>query len=91
MEKIKEYHEKAVITIKVTGVKKAAPERPQTALVKSAASRGGTTEAKPVARPTLAVQRNQLVRKHLQHRREVDSRNRAVQKVFCQLKENSPL
>ncbi|XP_070492118.1 protein mini spindles isoform X2 [Chironomus tepperi] len=54
MEKIKEYYEKAVITVKIVGAKK---ERPQTAPPKAvvAPQKGGSTEAKPVSRPNTAV------------------------------------
>lgn len=52
MEKIKEYFEKAVITVKIPGVKK---ERPQTAPSRSAAPKGGSNEPKPVTRPTTAA------------------------------------
>lgn len=48
MEKIKEYCEKAVITVKIPGVKKES--RPQSAPTKSA-PRAGTSEPKPVTRP----------------------------------------
>lgn len=48
MEKIKEYCDKAVITVKVPGVKKEA--RPATAPPK-VAPKAGTAEARPVARP----------------------------------------
>lgn len=60
MEKIKEYHEKAVITVKIIGVKK--PERPQTAPAKTA-PRGGTTEPTPVARPNTAAQKKTVAKK----------------------------
>lgn len=53
MEKVKEYFEKAVITVKVPGVKKEA--RPQSAPAKPAPQKGGSTEAKPVSRPASAV------------------------------------
>ncbi|KAL7034397.1 hypothetical protein ACKWTF_007947 [Chironomus riparius] len=52
MEKIKEYYEKAVITVKIVGAKK---ERPQTAPVKTVPQKGGSSEPKPVARPNTAV------------------------------------
>lgn len=52
MEKIKEYFEKAVITVKVPGVKKEA--RPQSAPAK-AAPKAGSSDPKPVARPATAV------------------------------------
>lgn len=52
MEKIKEYFEKAVITVKIPGVKKEP--RCQSAPVKAPA-KGGSTEPKPVARPATAV------------------------------------
>jgi cytoskeleton-associated protein 5 len=58
MPKIKECCEKAVITVKVPGVKK---ERPQTAPPKTTVSaaaapakKGGSTDPKPVARPATA-------------------------------------
>jgi cytoskeleton-associated protein 5 len=61
MEKIKEYYEKAVITVKIVGAKK---ERPQTAPVKAApSSRGGTTEPTPVTRPNTAAQKKPVVKK----------------------------
>lgn len=50
MEKIKENFEKAVITVKVPGVKKEA--RPQSAPVKA---KGGSVDPKPVARPASSV------------------------------------
>jgi cytoskeleton-associated protein 5 len=53
MEKIKEYHEKAVITVKIVGAKKE-PARPQTAPAK-AAPKGGSSEPKPVTRPATAA------------------------------------
>ncbi|KAG5681403.1 hypothetical protein PVAND_010841 [Polypedilum vanderplanki] len=59
MEKIKEYYEKAVITVKIIGVKKPV-ERPQTAPVKP---RGGTTEPTPVARPNTAAQKKPPAKK----------------------------
>lgn len=52
MEKIKEYFEKAVITVKVPGVKKES--RPQSAPVKTA-TKGGSTEPKPVVRPASGI------------------------------------
>lgn len=52
LEKIKEYCEKAVITVKIPGVKKEA--RPQSAPAK-AVSKGGSTEPRPVARPATAA------------------------------------
>lgn len=48
MEKIKEYFDKAVITVKIPGVKKEV--RPKSAPAKPA-PKAGSTEAKPVARP----------------------------------------
>jgi cytoskeleton-associated protein 5 len=64
MEKIKEYHEKAVITVKIVGVKKE-PARPQTAPVKSSsAPKGGSSEPKPVTRPnTAAIQKKPIAKK----------------------------
>lgn len=52
MEKIKEYCEKAVITVKIPGVKKEA--RVQSAPVKSA-PKGGSMEPKAVTRPASGV------------------------------------
>jgi cytoskeleton-associated protein 5 len=61
MEKIKEYFEKAVITVKVPGVKKDA--RPQSAPAKPAA-KAGSSDPKPVQRPaTAAVQKKAPVKK----------------------------
>lgn len=62
MAKIKECQEKAVITIKVAGIKK---ERPATAPAKTAAppARGGSSEPKPVARPATAGGKKPVVRK----------------------------
>ena len=61
IEKIKEYYEKAVITVKVPGVKKEA--RPKTAPAK-AAPKAGSSEPKPVARPASGVaQKKAPVRK----------------------------
>lgn len=55
MAKIKECSEKAVIAIKVAGVKK---ERPTTAPAKpAAATKGGSTEPKPVTRPATAAKK----------------------------------
>ena len=59
MEKIKEYHEKAVITVKIVGVKKEV--RPQTAPPKTEARKGGSSEPKPVARPSTAVGAKKVV------------------------------
>lgn len=55
MEKIKEYYEKAVITVKVPGAKKE--QRPQTAPSKSTTilKKGGSNEQKSVTRPNTAV------------------------------------
>lgn len=54
MEKIKEYHEKAVITIKIPGAKKE--QRPQTAPTKTAGiKKGGSNDPKPVTRPNSSV------------------------------------
>uniref|UniRef100_W4VRR1 Putative microtubule-associated protein n=1 Tax=Corethrella appendiculata TaxID=1370023 RepID=W4VRR1_9DIPT len=50
MAKVKESFEKAVITVKITGIKK---ERPATA--PAAAMKGGSIEPKPVARPATAA------------------------------------
>lgn len=52
MEKIKEYYEKAVITVKITGVKK---DRPQTAPVKAQPTKGGSNEPRAVTRPNTAA------------------------------------
>lgn len=52
MEKIKEYFDKAVITVKIPGVKKEA--RAASAPAKPAA-KGGSTEPKPVARPASGI------------------------------------
>lgn len=61
MEKIKEYFEKAVITVKVPGVKKEA--RPKTAPAKPA-PKAGSSEPKPVARPASGIaQKKAPVRK----------------------------
>lgn len=61
MEKIKEYFDKAVITVKIPGGKK---ERPQTAPAKSApAQKGGSSEAKPVSRPTTATGQKKILGK----------------------------
>lgn len=51
MNKIKECCEKAVITVKIVAPKK---ERPTTAPSSAAPTRGGSTQAKPVARPATA-------------------------------------
>lgn len=63
MEKIKEYHEKAVITIKIPGVKKE--QRPQTAPPKSSAvlKKGGSIDPKSVTRPNTAVGAKKLLTK----------------------------
>lgn len=61
MEKIKEYSEKAVITVKIVGSKK---ERPQTAPPKvSSAPKGGSTEPKPVSRPNTAIAAKKVIAK----------------------------
>ncbi|CRK99142.1 CLUMA_CG012503, isoform A [Clunio marinus] len=61
MEKIKEYCEKAVITVKIPAAKKEP--RPQTAPAK-AAPKGGSSEPKPVARPaSAAVQKKAPIKK----------------------------
>ncbi|XP_055907668.1 protein mini spindles isoform X2 [Eupeodes corollae] len=60
MAKIKECQEKAVITIKVAGVKK---ERPATAPAKAAPTRGGSSEPKPVVRPATAGGKKPVARK----------------------------
>ena len=52
MEKIKEYFEKAVITVKIPGVKKEA--RPKTAPARPA-PKAGSSDPKPVARPASAA------------------------------------
>ncbi|CAO1409163.1 unnamed protein product [Diamesa serratosioi] len=61
MEKIKEYFEKAVITVKIPGIKK---ERPQTAPPK-VLSKGGSIEAKPVVRPGSAAVKKAPAKKAL--------------------------